>query len=338
VRAAVLVRRGELRIEERPTPSPGPGQVLVRVSAVGICGSDVHYWHRGAIGPFVVRAPLILGHECAGQVAAVGPGVTGLAPGDRVALEPGVPCGHCAACRCGRYNLCPEVRFLATPPVDGALAEYVAHPAAFCFRLPPEVSDEVGALLEPLSVGVHAARRGGCGLGSRVLVTGLGPIGLVAVLAARACGAAAVYATDPVAFRRAAAGALGAEALAAEEAAALRPAGDGVDVAIECSGAAPALALCCAALRPGGVLVVVGMGAETATLPLIELQTREVEVRPIFRYAHTYPAALALAASGRAPLERLITHRLPLERVEEGFELSRVAAGGTIKVMIDPRA
>ena len=337
MRTAVLVERGRLALQERAVPVPGPGAVLVAVHAVGICGSDVHYWHRGAIGPFVVRAPLVLGHECAGHVVALGPGVESLAVGDRVALEPGVPCGRCRACRSGRYNLCPDVVFLATPPVDGALAEYVVHPAAFCFRLPEAVSDEAGALLEPLSVGVHAVRRGGVGLGSRVLVTGLGPIGLVTVMAARAAGAAAVYASDPVAFRRATAAGLGARALPAEGAAEALAGTGGCDVAIECSGAPAALALCCAATAPGGAIVVVGMGGDSASLPLVALQTREIDLRPVFRYAHTYPAALALAAGGAAPLQQLITHRLTLAEVGQAFALSLAAADGTIKVMVDPR-
>ena len=336
MRAAVLVRPGELEIQERPRPEPGPGEVLVRVHAVGICGSDVHYWEHGRIGPFVVTGPIILGHECAGEVVAAGmplpgAGPGGPRPGDRVALEPGVPCGRCPSCRSGRYNLCPDVAFLATPPQDGALAEYVAHPADFCHVLPDGVDDGSGALLEPLSVGIHAARRGGVGLGSRVLVTGLGPIGLMAVLAAGAAGAATVWGSDPVGFRREAAAGLGAAAWA--------DAGVGsVDVAIECSGAAPALELCCRAVRPGGRVVVVGMGAPRPSIPLIDMQAREVELVPIFRYAHTYPAALGLVASGAAPVGRLITDRLPLSAVGEAFARSRGAAPGTIKVVVDPRA
>jgi L-iditol 2-dehydrogenase len=332
VRAAVLVRPGRIELQERPRPEPGPGEVLVQVTAVGICGSDVHYWERGAIGPFVVRAPLVLGHEAAGTVVAAGPGAAGgPRPGDRVALEPGIPCGRCPACRSGRYNLCPDVAFLATPPQDGALAEFVAHRADFCHVLPPGVDDEAGALLEPLSVGVHAARRGGVGLGSRVLVTGLGPIGLMAVLAARAAGAAAVWGSDPVEFRRAAAGSLGA--------AAWDPAAAGaVDVAVECSGAQAALDLCCRAVGPGGRVVVVGMGEPRASLPIVELQTREVDVVPVFRYCHTYPAALALVAAGTAPVGKLITDRLPMSEVGRAFERARSAAPGTIKVMVDPRA
>ena len=149
--AAVLHGIGDLRVEERPIPEPVPGDVLVAMRSVGICGSDVHYLTHGRIGSFVVEAPMVLGHESAGVVAAVGPGVTTLKPGDRVALEPGIPCRACSACRTGRYNLCPDVRFFATPPIDGSMARYVVHPADFCYALPPHVSLDDGALLEPLS-------------------------------------------------------------------------------------------------------------------------------------------------------------------------------------------
>lgn len=318
---------------DRPAPVPGPGQVLIRVTAVGVCGSDVHYWARGAIGPFVVRGPLILGHEAAGEVVALGTGVTQLQVGDRVAMEPGVPCGRCPQCRSGRYNLCPDVVFWATPPVDGTFCEYVVHPAPFCFRLPPGCSDEAGALAEPLSTGVHAVRRGRVGLGARVVVTGLGPIGLMAAMAAFSAGASTVFGIDPVPGRRALAATIGVTGLSPVD-----PAPDGLDIAIECSGAASAIAACCAALRPGGALVQVGMGTPEVTLPLTRMQVAEIDVLPVFRYADTYPAAIALIASGRAPVERLITHRFPMRRVQEAFELAHDPTQGSIKVMVDPRS
>ena len=194
--SAVLAAVGDLRIEDRPAPRPGPGEVVIGVRSVGICGSDIHYWEHGRIGDFVVESPLVLGHEAAGVVEDVAADVTDLKPGDRVAIEPGVPCRRCAACKSGRYNLCADVRFMATPPIDGALARYVAHPSDFCYRLPDHVSLDDGATLEPLSVGVHACRRGGVTSGSRVLVMGAGPVGLACLLAARAAGAAAVGVAD----------------------------------------------------------------------------------------------------------------------------------------------
>jgi L-iditol 2-dehydrogenase len=176
-RAAVLHEPGDIRIEERPTPEPGPREVLVEITSVGVCGSDVHYYEHGRIGSHVVRAPLILGHESAGRVVALGEGATKHAEGDRVTLEPGVPCGRCRECRAGRYNLCADVVFFGTPPVDGAFARYVTIHEDFAFALPDGLSDDVGALMEPLSVGIWACRKAGVSAGDRVLVTGAGPIG-----------------------------------------------------------------------------------------------------------------------------------------------------------------
>ena len=183
-RAAVLHAVNDLRIDDVPVSTPGPNEVLLAIRSVGICGSDVHYWEHGRIGRFVVESPMILGHESAGVVEEVGPGVTNLSPGDRVAIEPGVPCRVCSFCKSGRYNLCPDVQFLATPPVNGSMARYMTHAADFCNKLPDHVSLDEGAMLEPLSVGIHACRRGEVGMGSRVLITGAGPIGLVTLLAA----------------------------------------------------------------------------------------------------------------------------------------------------------
>ena len=187
-RAAVLHAAGDVRVEERPVPEPGPREVLVEVTAVGVCGSDIHYYEHGRIGDFVVRAPMVLGHEPAGHVVEVGAEVTRHRVGDRVTLEPGIPCGRCAQCRAGRYNLCPDVVFFATPPVDGAFANFVTIHEDFAFTLPDSLSDDVGALMEPLSVGIWACRKGGVSAGDRVLVTGAGPIGQLAAQVASPSG------------------------------------------------------------------------------------------------------------------------------------------------------
>jgi len=194
-RAAVLVCPGEIAIERRPVPTPARRQVLVEVTSVGVCGSDVHWYEHGRIGDLVARSPLVLGHECAGRVAAIGSDVTKHAIGDRVCLEPGVPCGRCRECRAGRYNLCVDVAFFATPPIDGAFADFVTIHEDFAFALPDGMSDDVGALMEPLSVGIWACRKAGITAGDRVLVTGAGPIGLLAMQVSKAFGA-----TEPDAY------------------------------------------------------------------------------------------------------------------------------------------
>src|SRR5215208_5176364 len=196
MKVAVLHAPGQIRIEQRDRPHPGPREVLVQVTAVGVCGSDVHYYEHGRIGPFVVDAPLILGHESAGRVVELGEGATKHAVGNRVALEPGVPCGRCRECRAGRYNLCADVVFFATPPIDGAFAEFVAIHEDFAFGLPDSLSDQEGALMEPLSVGVWACRKAEVSAGDRVLVTGAGPIGLLALQTACAFGATDITVTD----------------------------------------------------------------------------------------------------------------------------------------------
>jgi len=341
--SAILYKKGDMRLEDRPIPEPGKGEVLIGVQKVGICGSDVHYWTNGAIGDFIVKAPMLLGHESSGVVVKLGEGVSHLQVGDRVALEPGVPCRCCNFCKTGRYNLCPDVQFLATPPVHGNLARYHVHDAEFCFKLPDHVSFEEGALLEPLSVGVHACRRANLQLGQRVLICGAGPIGLVSLLTARAMGAAEICITDINNQRLEVAKQLGAHhavfvdtrdarAVAGRVTEAL---GSMPDVTIECSGAEASIQTGIYATKSGGVMVLVGLGPAEVKLPIVNAAVREVDIRGIFRYANTYPAALSMIASGQIDAKPLITHRYQLEETLEAFETARTGADGAIKVMIN---
>jgi L-iditol 2-dehydrogenase len=331
-RAAVLTRPGEIVVEERPLPEPGPREVLIEVTSVGVCGSDVHYFEHGRIGPHVVRAPLVLGHESAGRVAAVGEGVTKHAVGDRVTLEPGVPCGRCEQCRAGRYNLCPDVSFFATPPVDGAFTNHVAIHEDFAFALPDALSDDVGALMEPLSVGIWACRKAGVRAGDRVLVTGAGPIGLLAMQVARACGATEVEVSDVNEHRLAMAERTGATR-------AFRAGDDEpsvADVLIECSGHPAALRAGIEALRPAGTAVIVGMGPQdTAEVPLSLIQNRELWLTGTFRYANTYPTAIALAATGRVDLEAIITGHFGLDETQDALRAG-LEDPHSVKAMVHP--
>jgi L-iditol 2-dehydrogenase len=318
--AAVLHAPGDVRIEPRPVPEPGPREVLVEIRVVGVCGSDVHYFEHGRIGDHVVRAPLILGHESAGVVAQVGSEVRRHSVGDRVALEPGVPCGSCRECRAGRYNLCPDVRFFATPPVDGAFANYVTIHEDFAFALPPGLSDEEGALMEPLSVGVWACQKAGVSAGDRVLVTGAGPIGQLAMQCARAFGATEVTVSDVNPHRLELARRTGATKTVTPDD---ELDGD-YDALIECSGHPGALTAGIKALRPAGTAVLVGMGPdEEGTLPLSVIQGREIWVTGTFRYANTYPTAIALAATGRVDLKAIMSQRFGLDETDAALRAGR---------------
>jgi L-iditol 2-dehydrogenase len=336
MRAAVLRAPDDLVIEERPVPSPGPGQVLVRIEAVGICGSDVHYYRHGRIGDFVVRTPMVLGHEPSGTVVALGPGATRHEPGQLVSIEPGVPCGRCTQCRQGRYNLCPEVSFYATPPVDGALCEYVAVDQDFAHPVPEKLGAEAAALLEPLSVGVWASRKGGVTPGSRVLVTGAGPIGLVAAQTARAFGATEVVVTDVEPHRLDLARQLGATATVDARTTRLTDVGYQPDVLLECSGVPAVADEAIRILGRAGRAVLVGMGGDSIALPLAHVQNFEIEITGTFRYANTWPTAVALAASGEVDLDRLATHRYSLEDTEQA--LTAGAHDSTvIKALVRPQ-
>lgn len=335
MRVSVLRAPRDVALEERPVPRPGPGEVLVRVASVGVCGSDVHYYEDGRIGSYVVEQPLVLGHEAGGRVVAVGEGVQAPVVGQRVSLEPGIPCRGCEQCLAGRYNLCPDVAFFATPPVDGAFREYVAVPALFAHPVPDALSDDAAALLEPLSVAVWACRLGGVSAGSHVLVTGAGPVGLLCAQTARACGATQVWVSDVNPQRLAVAEELGATPVDAAagplEAAGVRP-----DVLLECSGNAGATVAALRVLAPAGRAVLVGMGADELPLPLSVLQNRELTITGCFRYANTWPTAIELVTTGAVDLDRLVTARFGLGEVEAALTAAR-RDPATIKVVVRPQ-
>jgi len=339
MQVALLTEPGEFEIVEREQPEPAADEVLVRMREVGICGSDVHYYEHGRIGDFIVEDPLVLGHESAGEVAGVGEAVTGIEAGDRVTLEPGVPCRRCEDCKRGEYHLCDHVTFMATPPDDGAFAEYVAWPSDYVYKLPESVSVREGALCEPLSVGIHAARRGGVSTGDSVLITGCGPIGLCVKEAVSAFGATDIIMSDVVGSKLDLAAERGADRTIDVSEESLGDAvGDytdetGVDVVIEASGADPAIQSTLDAVRMGGTIVFVGLTmSEEVPLDVVDIINSEIDVHGSFRYANTYPAAIELLADDRVNLEGFVDFESSLSDVENAFH--RAMEPETIKGMM----
>ncbi len=335
MRAAVLHGIEKLVIEERPVPCPGAGQVLVRVTAVGVCGSDVHYYEHGRIGDFVVEQPMVLGHESSGVIVSVGEGVGTDRVGQRVSIEPGEPDLSCFECLAGRYNLCPAMRFFATPPVDGSLAEYVVVHEAFAHPVPDQLSDDAAALLEPLSVGVWANRKAGTTAGSRVLVTGAGPIGLVAAQCALAFGATEVVLADLNAYRLNLGSSLGATGTIRVDERPISESGFEPTILLECSGHPGATRDGIRSVARAGRVVLVGMGGDELALPLAHVQNREIEVTGTFRYANTWPTAIALAASGRVDVDRLVTGHFTLDRTQDALLAGR-RDPRSVKAVINP--
>ena len=317
---AVLYAPRDLRIEQRPVPTPSDGEVLVRILSVGVCGTDVHYYEHGRIGDFVVRSPLVLGHESSGQIVEVGKGVSPARVGERVAIEPGAPCGRCDECRSGRYNLCPNIRFHGTPPVDGTLSEFVTVKSELAFAVPDEISDNAAALLEPLSVGIWANRKAGTQLGTSLLIAGAGPIGLVTTKVAHAMGVNRIVVTDVNRNRLSAALASGATEIAVAGSDDI--AGE-FDAFIDCSGSSAAIYAGVRSVRPAGSVVLVGMGADELRLSLGVIQRRELLITGTFRYANTWPTAIALVASGRVVLDDLVTGEYGLANVEQALTAGR---------------
>lgn len=332
---ALLMRQGEIAVEPAAVPAPGPRQVLIEVATVGICGSDVHYFDHGRIADFVVREPLVLGHEASGTIRAVGSEVADREVGQRVAMEPQETCGRCKQCLSGRYNLCPDVEFFATPPIHGAFAQYVVLASHRAHPVPDSLSDEAAALIEPLSVGVWAAGKANVQPGDRVLVTGAGPVGLLCADVARARGAAWVGVSDTNDYRLRVALDRGASQAVNATSGPLADQIDPVDVILECSGVTSAVLGAFAAAAPAARVVLVGMGSATMELPVALIQVKELVVTGTFRYANTYPAAIALAASGVVDLDGLVTGAYGLAAAAEALQASKTDPH-SLKPMVYP--
>ncbi|MCJ1391875.1 hypothetical protein MMC18_004742 [Xylographa bjoerkii] len=345
----VLEAPFKVKYEERPIPKlESPHDVLVRIDWTGICGSDVHYYTEGRIGAFVLTSPMVLGHESSGTIHSVGSSVTSLSPGDRVALEPGVPCRRCPRCKAGTYNLCLHMAFASTPPYDGTLAKYYALPEDFCYKLPDHVTLEEGALVEPTAVAVHIVRQAAVKPGNTVVVFGAGPVGLLCAGVSAAFGAKRVVVVDIQEKRLAFAqgwvkGAKtntflpGKDATAEENAARLiseNSLGDGADVVIDASGAAPSVATGIEALRTGGTYVQGGMGRPEIPFPILKVCVKEVTVKGSFRYGSgDYKLAVELVAAGKVDVKGLVTGKVGFGEAEKAFETVRGGEG--IKTLIE---
>lgn len=341
MKVAVMEGIGKMGYTERPIPKPKENEVLVKLEYVGICGSDMHYYETGAIGDYVVEPPFVLGHEPGGVVVEVGENVTHLKEGDRVALEPGKTCGHCEFCRTGRYNLCPDVIFFATPPVDGVFQEYVAHEADLCFKLPENVSTLEGALIEPLAVGFHAANQGKAHAGQTAVVMGAGCIGLVSMMALKAEGVSKVYIVDLMQKRLDKAMELGADGVinAAEEdvvEAVLRlTEGKGCDLAIETAGTEITTRQCIHMTKKGSTIVLVGYSKSgEMNLPMSMALDKELTFKTVFRYRHIYPMAIEAVAAGKVNVKGVVTDLFDFDDLQNAMDRSVADKANIVKAVV----
>ncbi|MEN9633944.1 MAG: hypothetical protein RL077_2348 [Verrucomicrobiota bacterium] len=343
MQALVLEQKLKLCLRDFPIEETlGPQDVRIRIRTVGVCGSDVHYYTHGAIGPFVVREPMILGHEAAGVVEEAGPAVSHLRVGDRVCMEPGIPDPSSRATRLGLYNLDPAVRFWATPPVHGCLRPSVVHPAAFTFKLPDNVTFAEGAMVEPLAVGMHAANKAKIRPGDVAVVLGAGPIGMVTALAALAGGCSRVFMTDVQQPKLDLAArlhrAITPVNVARENVTELvRQATDGwgADLVFEATGNSRAVAGVFEPLCPGGAVVFIGMPGAPVPLDIVAAQVKEARIETIFRYAHVYPRALALMGAGQIDVKPLITDRYSFADSVAAFDYAVQPRPDSVKIQID---
>jgi len=326
---------GDMRLHDEPLPTPRSGEVLVKVTAVGICGSDVHWFREGQIGGDRIEKPLVLGHECAGVIHG------GARRGERVAIDPAQACGRCRYCEEGNPNICEALRFAGHAPQDGALQGFVAWPEHCLVPLPPALSDVEGALLEPLGVAMYAVELGAVAPGMSVGVFGSGPIGLLTLQVAKVAGATRLFATDrgDVPHRLEAARALGATAFPVRDGGEAddvlaATGGRGVDVAFEAAGDPEAVEAAVAAVRPGGRVILVGIpSVDRISFTASLARRKDLLIRVVHRMKHTYPRAIRLVESGRVDLRSLATHRFPLAEVARAYGVAERREG--LKIVID---
>lgn len=331
----------KVELGDTQKPTPKSDEVLVKLEYVGVCGSDLHYYETGRIGDFIVETPFILGHECAGTIVETGNDVKHLKVGDRVALEPGKTCGRCEYCKSGKYNLCEDVIFFATPPVNGVFQEYVAHEANLCFKLPDNVSTMEGALIEPLAVGFHAAIQGNAKLGQTAVITGAGCIGLVSLLALKAMGVSRVYVVDIMDRRLEKAMELGATAVingkeenVIDKIMELTD-NKGCDLSIETAGTEMTVSQLIRVAKKGSTIVLVGYySKDTIHIPGNMILDKELTIKSVFRYRNIFPLAIESVAHGKVNIKDIVTHYYTLDQIQEGLLESVHNKANVVKAVI----
>jgi L-iditol 2-dehydrogenase len=340
-KAVYMTGLNKMEIREIAVPQIKDNEVLIKLEYVGICGSDVHYLEHGSIGDFIVNGDFILGHECAGEIVQLGSKVTELSIGDKVALEPGCTCGQCEFCKSGKYNLCPDVEFLATPPYDGCLENYIAFPANMCFKLPENITSKEGALVEPLAVGMHAAAQGNVKLGDSVVILGSGCIGLVTLLACKAYGATDITVVDVMPKRLEFAMKLGATRVinAREEDAVAKldeiTKGKGADVVIETAGSKITIKQTAYLVKRGGTIVLVGMAPEDIIeYNFAKIMGKEATITSVFRYRNIYPKAINAIAKGIIDVSGIVTHEFGFEDTAKAFDFVINNKNDVVKAVI----
>ncbi len=324
MRAIYLKQKQIFKEVDLPMPSPKDDEVLIKIKSVGVCGSDVHYWEHGKIGDFIVREPLILGHEVSGEIVKRGSNVSGLECGDLVVIEPFEICGRCEACKTGRYNLCYKLKFYATPPYDGALREYVTFDSSFVFKVPEGIDSELATIVEPMAVGVFSARTVSVSLGDKVIIYGSGIIGLCCMISAFEAGSSEAVVVDIREERLQFAKSIGADHTINSLKDKTEKYDQYFDTAFECSGESVCLIDASKKVKCGGKIAGIGLNINsTQEAPIADMIIKEQQFIPTFRYAHSYPEALHIIKQNKEKVERFITHRFSLDEIEKAFKTAR---------------
>lgn len=339
--AAVMTALKTIEMQKRPIPAPKDNEVLVKIKHVGLCGSDIHFYEHGRIGDVVVDRPTVLGHESAGEIVEVGKDVKDLKVGDLVALEPGVGCGKCEFCKTGRYNLCPDVAFMAIPGYDGAFTEYVAYPSDMAFKLPEGMDTIEGGLIEPLAVGFHAVNQSGIKVGQSAVVLGSGCIGLVTVMVLKMMGITEIYVADVIEKRLERAKELGASrVIKADVEDTVKTVmeltgGKGADAIFETAGSKITTLQTASLVKAGGTVTIVGMSADSVVpYNISALVWKEATLKTVFRYRNLYPTAIKAVASGQIPLKKVASHYFKFQDVQKAMDYNIENKNDVIKIVI----